>query len=336
MNQSGASMTIRWIGILLPLLTWTEEGFPAASPLEVVGKQCQLIRITGQFSSTGAKYQTAGQCLKYPTQLLWTGQGAYDPKGGRAQEVVDLKGIPPYQDRLTIHVICSGDPWIDYKRGGLATLDCSNLTVQAQGEPTVVEPVLDILMGEVRRTSKPLSALYRDYVPYHLDQLRAHHDAELQAEAARAEAEAAALARTNMRLQQGATLQPAIVAPTIQMPAGGSLFLSNTSVPIKLAPPQGLAASAYLVRLETRNAQGLWTLVTDLQVNAAEASSPAGYLGWGASGNGKGPAMIAGPGTYRISAQVSAPLQTGWSQPVEFVVTAPSKAIQKAPKMFRP
>jgi hypothetical protein len=40
------------------------------------------------------------------------------------------------------------------------------------------------------------------------------------------------------------------------------------------------------------------------------------------------------PGAYRISAQVSAPHQTGWSPPIEFVVTAPNKAIQKAPKMF--
>jgi hypothetical protein len=44
--------------------------------------------------------------------------------------------------------------------------------------------------------------------------------------------------------------------------------------------------------------------------------------------------MIAGPGTYRISAQVSAPRQTLWSLPVQFVVTSPSKAIQKAPKAF--
>ena len=46
--------------------------------------------------------------------------------------------------------------------------------------------------------------------------------------------------------------------------------------------------------------------------------------------------MIAGPGTYRVSAQVKLPRPTRWSQPAEFVVTAPSKAIQKAPKMFGP
>ncbi|MGC3974846.1 MAG: hypothetical protein QM771_10745 [Nitrospira sp.] len=331
-------MTTRLAGFFLLLLIWPGETVLADSPLEVVLKQCQLIRITGQFSSTGAKYQTAGQCLKYPTQLLWTGQGAYDPKDGRTQEVVELKGIPPYQGRLTIHVTCSGDPWVDSKRGGLSTPDCSNLMVQAQGEPSVVEPVLNILMGEVKRTSKPLSALYRDYVPYHLDQLRAQRDIELKAEAARAEAEAAKTEAQQRKLLQSA-MQPNVlrVIPTIQTPAAGSLFLSNTSVAIKLAPPQGLAVTAYLVRLERKNSQGVWTLVTNLPVSAAEATSPAGYTGWGAPGNGRDPSrMVSLPGTYRMSAQVSSPRPTGWSQPVEFLVTAPNNAVQKAPKMFGP
>jgi hypothetical protein len=97
-----------------------------------------------------------------------------------------------------------------------------------------------------------------------------------------------------------------------------------------------MAVTGYLLRLESRNAQGLWTLVTNLPVGAAEAHSPSGYLGWGAPGPGRGANMIAGPGTYRVSTQVSSPRQTVWSQPVEFVVIAPNKAIQKAPKMFGP
>jgi hypothetical protein len=36
-------------------------------------------------------------------------------------------------------------------------------------------------------------------------------------------------------------------------------------VPIKIIPPQGLAVTAYLVRLERRNAQGIWTQVTNLR-----------------------------------------------------------------------
>jgi hypothetical protein len=145
---------------------------------------------------------------------------------------------------------------------------------------------------------------------------------------------AAALARTNKKLQMGAAQGLRATVPTIQSPAQGAFFLSNTSVPIKIAAPKGIAPASYLVRLERKNAQGLWTLVTNLPVSAAEASSPSGYLGWGAPGSGRGAAMIAGPGTYRVSAQVSSPRATGWSQPMEFAVTTPNKAIQKAPKMF--
>jgi hypothetical protein len=147
---------------------------------------------------------------------------------------------------------------------------------------------------------------------------------------------AAAQARTDKRLQMGAAQGPRAVIPTIQSPSPGARFLSNTSVPIKIVAPKGMAPTGYLVRLESRNAQGLWTLMTNLPVSAAEASSPSGYLGWGAPGNGRGAAMIAGPGTYRVSAQVSSPRLSEWSQSVEFVVTAPNKAIQKAPKMFGP
>jgi hypothetical protein len=75
---------------------------------------------------------------------------------------------------------------------------------------------------------------------------------------------------------------------------------------------------------------------TNLPVSLGEATSPAVYTGWGAPGNGKGPAMVAGPGTYRISAQVALPQPTAWSQPVEFVVSAPPSKTQaqRAPKAF--
>ncbi|MDF0644439.1 MAG: hypothetical protein P0111_10435 [Nitrospira sp.] len=146
---------------------------------------------------------------------------------------------------------------------------------------------------------------------------------------------AAKLARTNKKMRMGAAQGLGVFAvPTIQSPAQGARFFSYTSVPIKIAAPKGVAPVSYLVSLERKNAQGLWTLVTNLPVGAAEASSPSGYLGWGAAGSGRGPAMIAGPGTYRVSAQVSSPRQTEWSPPMEFVVTDPNKAIRKAPKMF--
>ena len=111
-----------------------------------------------------------------------------------------------------------------------------------------------------------------------------------------------------------------------------------------LWPGEGLAVASPLesvtsfnVNIEYRNAQSAWiTQVMNLPVSIADASAPAGYLGWGAPGNGKGAAMIAGPGTYRISPQVANPQRTLWSQPIEFSVTTPNKAIQKAPKAFGP
>ena len=115
------------------------------------------------------------------------------------------------------------------------------------------------------------------------------------------------------------------------------LYLSNTSVPIKIAPPQGMAAASFMVKLERRDNQGNWGIVTNLPVSVAEATSQAGNIGWGAPGNGRDPSrMVSLPGTYRISAQVAYPRQTGWSPPIEFVVTTPNKASQKAPKMFGP
>ena len=47
-------------------------------------------------------------------------------------------------------------------------------------------------------------------------------------------------------------------------------------------------------------------------------------------------AMIAGRGSYRVSAQVLSPKPTRWSVPVEFTVTALNKAIQPGPKAFSP
>ena len=193
-----------------------------------------------------------------------------------------------------------------------------------------VEGLLNKTTQIVMSKRYPLTA---DFA-YDRKPLLAQRDAELKTEAAALAAPEVARHKEAQRLQQSATQQQLIFVPSIQTPTSGSLFFSNTSIPIKIAPPQGLAATSYLVRLEIRNTQGNWALVTNLPVSAAEASSPSGYLGWGAPGNGRGAAMIAGPGTYRLSAQVSSPRQTGWSPGVEFVVTTPNKAIQRAPKAF--
>jgi hypothetical protein len=181
--------------------------------------------------------------------------------------------------------------------------------------------------------------------PYNRAALIAQRDAALKAESSAA---AAALQQQNQRLKQSKQPGPALIAPIILSPTMNALFISGTNVPIKLAPPKewvdtqvGLDGNPvnnnrlYMVRLERKDAAGNWLPHTTLPVGSVYAESPTGYLGWGSGGsNGKSEAFMALPGTYRISAQVSAPQSTRWSESIEFVVTSPNKAVQKAPKMF--
>lgn len=265
------------------------------------------------------------------TAISWESQAAYAAADGRAQESITLTGNPPLPSKRVGNVrtraSCNSDPWIN-------AAFCGQQEPQVSGDVSMaqLEGLLNNVTHIVRSKRYPLTA---DFA-YDRTPLVAQRDTELRAEAAALAAAEAARHKEAQRLQQSATQQALIFVPSIQTPTTGSLFLSNTSVPIRISPPSGMAATSYLVRLESKNAQSTWTLVTNLPVSAAEASSPSGYLGWGAPGNGRGAAMIAGPGTYRLSAQVSSPRQTGWSSPVEFVVTAPNKAIQRAPKAFGP
>lgn len=233
---------------------------------------------------------------------------------------------------VTTTLSCPSDPWVKTSlQPGMVV--CTNPIFNTSGGGVSTSSWLLYLqegfystVPRAKESSLPNSTGFQ----YNRAELIAQREAAVQTEAA------AALHQQNKRVQQGARQGPAVVVPTIQLPTPGALFFSNTSVPIKLASPQGVAVTGYLVKLESRNAQGQWTLMTNLPVSAAEASLPSGYLGWGAPGNGRGANLTAGPGTYRVSAQVSAPTPTTRSLQVEFVVTAPKKAIQKAPKMFGP
>jgi hypothetical protein len=258
--------------------------------------------------------------------LLWTAQGAYSAKDGRVQEGIVLNGHPPYRGEIRTMMTCDGDPW-------LGNPTCINMKTAAQGEVSTVTPLLSAMQSEVMNRKHPLLAGF----PYDRNLLLAQREADLKALADKAEAEARARAEAQQRKLRQKALQPKVlmVVPTIQSPTAGALFFSMTTVPIRLLPPQGIAVTSYLVKIERKDAKGNWGLVTNLPISQAEATSPAGYVGWGTGGkDGRSLSMMASPGTHRLSAQVSAPRPTGWSLPVEFVVTSPSKAIQKTPKAF--
>ncbi|BCA53222.1 hypothetical protein W02_03620 [Nitrospira sp. KM1] len=154
--------------------------------------------------------------------------------------------------------------------------------------------------------------------------------------------------RTDKRLKGGiqqetpfrTSLSPVVLAPT-----AGQRFLNQSPVPIKLMTPKGwietqvnldgtpmIAGRIYMVRLERKDPAGNWISHTTIPVGAVQAESPAGYSGFGA---GVPPSGITTPGAWRLSAQISSPTETGWSDWVEFVVLAPvtNNALQ-APKGF--
>jgi hypothetical protein len=119
-------------------------------------------------------------------------------------------------------------------------------------------------------------------------------------------------------------MAPAV--PSVTSPAANQVFVENTPIPIKLTSPKALNAAAYLVNLETKDANGIWRAHATIPVGVAQAQSAAGFTGFGA---GAPPAYLALPGNWRINAQVSSPKQSGPSPWVEFSVMSHTRAKRK-------
>jgi hypothetical protein len=115
-------------------------------------------------------------------------------------------------------------------------------------------------------------------------------------------------------------LIPSVLAPTARQ-----LFVSQTPIAIKIAPPKGWNVANYVVNIQTKNANGVWVAHATIPVSAAQAQSAAGYTGFGA---GAPPAFLSVPGSWRLNAQASYPKQSGPSEWVEFSVMRPNR-IQK-------
>ena len=325
------------VGVLVITLAMAVSGVQAVYADEQ--HQCFFESIQATFKAETSAYRVVAVCKRYTpmglfqesasSSMRWISQGTYDPRTGIAREDISVISYN-HTGTVTTTLLCPSDPWLGPSlQPGMVV--CTNPTFTTSGGDEYVLVWFQYLQKGFYSTNPPhkIGSLPNSTgFQYNRAELIAQRDAVAKAEAA------AALARTNKRLQQGAPRVQPVLGPTIQLGTPGPPYLSSTSVPIKIDPPQGLVVTGYLVRIERRNAQGVWTLVTNLPVSAAEASSPAGYLGWGAPGPGRGAPMIAGPGAYRVSAQVSAPRPTAWSLPVEFVVTAPKQAIQKGPKLF--
>lgn len=120
--------------------------------------------------------------------------------------------------------------------------------------------------------------------------------------------------------------------PSILAPLNGQRFLNQTVVPIKLAPPPTWSVSMYTVNIQRKDNSGNWVNHVSLPVGPAQAHSPNGYTEFGAGGkDGRSLAYLISPGAWRLSAQISAPKPSNWSNWQEFHVQAPptsSKALK--------
>jgi len=319
---------------ILPLSTEQAESF--TTTLSYTPEYtCGYTSFEAKYSASGSRYTFIGSCTKFDILVPWISQGEYSANGGVAKESITLNGTPPYRGTITTRLTCQNDPWFSTPYDKYRPSPCTQGQFATAGEIAQLQDLVEKLSAGFMQTQLPNTTGFA----YNRHALSFQQKTDLQAEQiALAQQEAAR--KDAQRLQKSVTPAPTLLdnlSPYVVSPKAGALFMSMTAVPIKLAPPpRRMTVTAYLVRIERKDAQGNWVLVTNLPINIADASSASGYLGWGASGNGKGAPMIAGPGTYRISAQVSAPRPTGWSESVEFVVTAPSKTIQKAPKAFGP
>lgn len=317
--------------------------------------QCWLESIQATFTAATSNYRVEAGCVYYhplegpvPAQRLpmhWSSVGTYDSRTGVAREDVTIK--EEYEDTggtVTTTLSCPGDPWLNPSTlPGMVR--CKNPTFETKGVSPRFRWFQHLREGFFSIAKMKVGPLPNSTgFPYNRAALIAQRDADLKAQAA---AEEAAVARTNKRIRQGMTKSLAVVFPTILLPTPGQRFLNQTAVPIKLAPPQGLVTEVgldgkpldtgrlYMVRVERRAPDGAWVPHATFPVGALQAESATGYTNFGA---GAPPTFLSSPGAWRLSAQISSPTQTRWSEWVEFVVmppvTTPNKAIQKAPKIF--
>jgi len=330
-------MKARWFGLFVLLLLP-----PIEARADEYGKYdfpniCRPITIVAQFTAANSSYKFSGTCLLNTFPYRWTAEGSYSPKDGRVKEHVLLTDDQQHRGEIRSSMACNVDPW-------LGPAACRDVNASSQGSLAFSvnqHPHLENLQSFVLQRTSPMTTS----LSFDRRVLLAKRDADLKAEAA------ATKARSDKRLRE-ATQSPVSylghLSPVIVTPTASQRFFSQTAVAIRLRPPQQLVDTQvgldgrplnsnrmYMVRLERKDAAGNWVAHTTLPVGALQAESATGYTDFGA---GVPPGGLTVPGAWRLSAQLTAPQQTGWSDWIQFIVMAPvtNKAIQKAPKAFGP
>ncbi|MDF0644427.1 MAG: hypothetical protein P0111_10375 [Nitrospira sp.] len=247
-----------------------------------------------------------------PIDAPFTAEGYYEPQSQVATEIFRVpepKISEPSRPWGTFQSSfrCEQDPWLN-------DVKCEPITASVN-PPSSAYPgpryeasrlLLNEILSKIGHFKKPYSAAAVRYA----------------SGSNKAIASAWAAYRKQEQLAQGARQSPGLshsagVAPSILRPAAGQVFLRGNPIPIKLGPPVGWTVTTYMVKLQVKDARGIWVESRTIPVGALQAHSPGGYTGFGIGG------FPTYPGTWRVSAQVSAPNQSGWSNAVEFKVATP-------------
>lgn len=289
--------------------------------------------IKGVFTNTTAKYSRGGYCMsqdtkdtviKFPTIT----QGLFS--NGSAKEVFEIpQGAfnqpSHFYGKWVTTFSCQSDPWLT----GVACTVTNVNDSFSEHDPGYILKNID----RGRRRGLPLSA---PIIPEERNALLAQKNFQL---AEQANAEKQSNRRAAQRLEgakQPSMPYRAALSPIIHAPTAGQRLLNGTTVPIRLGPPPQWAdadigidgrpmktaesVTGYMVKIERKDPTGNWVEQINIPVGALQAESATGFTGFGAEATPKGTTT---PGAWRLSAQVSSPRQSGWSEWVEFVVMAP-------------
>jgi len=320
------------------LVVWVlciAQGLGHATPFgeapELPAFTCGYTQVSGSFAAKVAKYAVNGGCLQSRSEVLvpWSAQGAHHEGIGFTEETIFLSGASPYRGQIHFTMICAGlrseeDPWV-------TKVKCGQFKIEVQGEIATQKLLLDAIYQRVQSRGGPLTASFS----YDRNPLLAKRQTDLQAEVAKVEKENRLAEQKQQAATQPSSPYRAALSPIVRSPVAGQRFFKQAAVPIKLEAPGGLTIGGYMVKIERKDPKGNWVAQTTLPVGPAQATSAAGYTGFGA---GTPPCCLTVPGAYRLSAQVSSPKPSGWSEWVEFgVIELPiSDSIQLKPRRFFP
>lgn len=325
---------ITWVWLAsLALLVGTNVAEPPTASSELIGTKsggpCTVIDIKGKFWPDGAQYTASGTCgysAGYGRPIItvpFTAQGGVQRgRGPSTKEKLKIKcpyecrelrpGERPNGEITTVWNCFGTDKWLDPPGTSSA---CHRITTQTQGQlnPEEVERLYGWNeAGDLRPVSSWLSPALRAAL---IEQRNYALDPQRRLEAPVQGASPPPVSQSALTINV-----PQILSPPAA-PAPNS-YRAQSPVTIRITPPPQVRVQNYALEIQKKNAQGMWERVTTVPVVSAAEAEGTGFMKFGPhqSGTPIGSGMTTNPGSWRLRAQVTNPIQTKWSQWREFSV----------------